>query len=107
MAFKDANGRITIDEAAAQKDIANIRAAAEHLETTVSLLAQMTNQAALFSGDSAKAITEVCINLKNQISTMIELSGKTTYFVESIVKKYEQIDRDLKKLIDGYTNNQR
>ena len=32
MAFKDANGRITIDEVAAQKDVANIHAAIRDLQ---------------------------------------------------------------------------
>ena len=45
MAFKDANGRITIDEVAAQKDIASIRAAMEHLNTADVLLTQMIHTA--------------------------------------------------------------
>ena len=51
MAFKDANGRITIDEVAAQKDISNINAALEHLLTADSLLTQMINIASEFSGE--------------------------------------------------------
>ena len=103
MAFKDANGRITIDEVAAQKDISNINAALEHLLTADSLLTQMINIASEFSGETGKAITETSHVLQKQLRALIDYSKRTTGSIDRVVSKYEQIDRELKELISNYS----
>lgn len=105
MAFRDANGRITIDEVAAQRDIANFRAAIDHLRTADTLLTQMIGIASEFSGETGKAIVEACSELQNQIRSLISYSEQTTVSIDKVIRKYEQIDRELKELINNYSQN--
>ena len=105
MAFKDANGKITIDEVAAQRDIANIRASIEHLDVVDRLLTQMIQSASEFSGDTGKAIIDSCSSLQSQIRMMRDYSDRTAISIDSIIKKYEQIDRDLRDIMNSFSQN--
>ena len=105
MAFKDANGRITIDEVAAQKDIASIRAAMEHLNTADVLLTQMIHTASEFSGETGKALIDACSELQKQIRSLNNFSENATIATDKTIKKYEQIDRELKELINNYSQS--
>lgn len=102
MAFKDANGKITIDEVAAQKDIAQIEAAVEHFESSVDMLSQIINLSTSFSGETGKAIIETTLQIQKQVKSMIDYSLKTKNAIGYVVKKYEEIDKNLKNIIDGY-----
>lgn len=106
MAFKDSNGKITIDEGAAQKDITNIKAATEHLSAANRLLTQMINIASEFSGETGKAIVDALGELQKQVNQMMDYSFNTISAINSVVKKYEQIDRELKSLINNYAQNE-
>ena len=105
MAFKDANGRITIDETAAQKDIANIKAATEHLHNADTLLTQIIKTASEFSGETGKAVVETSSELQKQVRSLISYSEASTASIDRVVRKYEQIDRELKELINSYSQN--
>ena len=105
MAFKDANGKITIDEVAAQRDISNIRAAIEHLRTADTLLTQMIHTASEFSGETGKALVDTCSELQKQIRALTDFSENTTLSIDKTVKRYEQIDRELKELINNYSQS--
>ena len=61
MAFKDENGKITIDEIAAASDIKHINEAKEHFSAAYDLLSQMINMASEFSGKTGPAIVEASI----------------------------------------------
>lgn len=101
MAFKDQNGKITIDEVAALSDIKHIKEAEVHFSTAYDLLSQMINMASEFSGKTGESIVEASRNLQKQIKAMMDASDYTTQRIHSIVKKYEQIDADLKKLMEN------
>ena len=102
MAFKDSNGKITIDEVAAAKDVANIRAAYEHLATAEKLLSQMINIASGFSGNTGKSIAQASVTLQKQVRLMMEYSDNTVKSIQYVIRKYEEIDRSLKELINSY-----
>lgn len=105
MAVKDANGRITIDEVAAQKDINAIRAAMEHLSTADNLLTYMIYMASEFSGETGKALVDTCAQLQKQIRSLNNFSENATIAIDNTIKKYEQIDRELKELINNYSQS--
>ena len=105
MAFRDANGRITIDEVAAQKDINAIRAAMEHLSTADNLLTHMIHMASEFSGETGKALVDTCAQLQKQIRSLNNFSENATIAIDKTIKKYEQIDRELKELINNYSQS--
>ena len=84
MAFRDANGVITIDDEAAAADVRNLTAAIEHFDIVLSMINQMETMTAGFKGNSLTALTVDTIN--------------------HVVEKYHAIDRQLKDLINGQQN---
>ena len=58
MAFKDANGVITIDDEAAAADVRNLSEAIEHFDIVLSMINQMETMTASFKGNSLAALTE-------------------------------------------------
>ncbi len=105
MAFKDENGRITIDEIAAKKDVNNLTLANSHLDTINSYLNEMLAESENFSGEGANSIIEMIAEFKTKIQDAIEGNKDTADFIDSIVAKYQSIDASLKETIDNSINN--
>ena len=106
MAFRDENGKITIDEIAAASDIRHIESAKEHMATALNMLTNMTNQASNFSGKTGESIVFACNKLQKQIMNTIVESEKAIDNIKQTIKKYEQIDRNLKDIIEGANINE-
>lgn len=104
MAFRDENGKITIDEIAAASDIKHIEAAKEHLKIACNLLTTMNNKAIDFSGKTGTSVSDACIALQKHINKLLEAGNVTQKNIECIVKKYERIDSDLKELVNNGGN---
>ena len=102
MAFKDANGKITIDEVAAQKDIANIRSAIQDIQAARDSLREIMYQAQSFSGKTAISIEESSLQLIKEYDKTIQQLNETVTAITSTVDKYRKIDENLK----NYINNQ-
>ena len=102
MAFKDANGKITIDEVAAQKDINDIRAAIQDLQAARDSLNEIMYQSQSFSGRTATGIEESSLQLIKEYDKMIQQLNNTVTTITNTVEKYRKIDEDLK----NYINNQ-
>ena len=105
MAFKDQNGKITIDEVAAQNDIKRIAAAEEHLRVAENYLVQMENLASDFSGKTAESIIQACQTLRSKVALMITKSEYTSTKIKYVLCKYEAIDRELKNLMNSDIGN--
>lgn len=101
MAFKDANGRITIDEVAAQKDIANIRAAIQDLQAAKDSLTEIKYQAQSFSGRTATGIEESMVQLMKEYDKMILQLNDTVETITNTVEKYKKIDQELRNYINN------
>lgn len=99
MAFKDANGRITIDEAAAQKDISNIRAAIQDLQAARDSLNEIMYQSQSFAGSTALGIEGSSRQLINEYDRLIGQLQGTVATISSTVEKYRKIDDELKNYI--------
>lgn len=99
MAFKDSNGRITIDEAAAQKDIANIRAAIQDLQAARDSLNEIMYQSQSFAGNTALGIEGSSRQLINEYDRLIGQLQSTVATISSTVEKYRKIDDELKNYI--------
>ena len=102
MAFKDSNGKITIDEIAAQKDIWNLSAALENYNSAIEKLNQISAIAAEFKGETANVISESTIIIRNDIDALVSEISESIRFINSTVNKYQQIDANLKSMIDGF-----
>lgn len=101
MAFKDENGRITIDEIAAQQDIRNLNKSKESLSTAIEHLKEIVALAAEFSGNTGTAIGETALQLQKQIQATIDSVDTTSNNIDSTIKKYQAIDAALKDAING------
>ena len=99
MAFKDANGRITIDETAVQKDIANIRAAIQDLQAARDSLNEIMYQSQSFAGSTALGIEGSSRQLINEYDRLIGQLQGTVATISSTVEKYRKIDDELKNYI--------
>ena len=95
MAFKDANGKITIDEVAAQKDIANIRSAIQDIQAARDSLREIMYQAQSFSGKTAISIEESSLQLIKEYDKTIQQLNETVTAITSTVDKYRKIDENL------------
>lgn len=102
MAYKDANGQITIDEIAAQKDLTNLSQSIESLNSAHENIVQIISFASEFKGNSAESINEGLIILKQQIEALISDITESAEYIKITVNKYQQIDSNLKTVIDSY-----
>lgn len=104
MAFRDANGVITIDDEAAAADVRNLTAAIEHFDIVLSMINQMETMTAGFKGNSLTALTESYLILRKKIEALKQDSSDTIDTINHVVEKYHAIDRQLKDLINGQQN---
>ena len=102
MAFKDSNGRITIDEIAAQKDTQNLSAAMENYNSAINQLNQIASLAAEFKGETANSISESTVLIRQEIETLVSSISESIGFINSTVSKYQQIDSNLKTIIESF-----
>lgn len=102
MAFRDENGRITIDEIAAQQDVRNLRAAVESMASVHGTLRQVDALASSFSGDTGAAIQEVALQLAARLQELMEQAQEAAGTIEATVAKYQAIDANLKETMDVF-----
>ena len=101
MAFKDSNGRITIDEIAAQRDIQNLSAAIENYNSAIQRLNQISSLTAEFKGETANTISESTLLIRQDIEKLQSAITESIGFINTTVNKYQQIDANLKSMIDS------
>lgn len=102
MAYRDESGRITIDEAAAGQDIANLCRAGETLRQAAGYLRETAAQAEEFSGGTAAAIIEVAERLAGDVQSSAERAQQAAELIGATVRKYQTIDQALKSNISGF-----
>ena len=102
MAFKDENGKITIDEVAAQNDVQALQKIGEFLSGIKSKISTIQMQTQEFQGDTGVVISEQCTNLIKQIDKLMGETEDSVHLIKNTVAKYEQIDRDLKSMIEQH-----
>ena len=101
MAFKDSNGRITIDEIAAQRDIQNLSAAIENYNSAIQRLNQISSLTAEFKGETANTISESTLLIRQDIEKLQSVITESIGFINTTVNKYQQIDANIKSMIDS------
>ena len=101
MAYRDQNGKITIDEKAAQKDIYQINMSIERLEKARKALNDLIQQSASMHGKMGSAIVEKGSGLLNDINTLIQNLYQEKKAIEQTVAKYRRIDQQVKAAIQS------
>lgn len=100
MAFRDSNGKITIDEVAAKKDINHINAAIQDLQAARDSLNEIMHQAQSFSGRTAVGMTECSARLIKEYDSLIRQLKGSADLIQNTVEKYKKIDEEVKNIIN-------
>lgn len=101
MAFKDENGRITIDESAAYNDIYNLRKSIESLTEALNMITAVEARTSDFKGKTAESLNGATSSIAKKIKAMINNTEETINFISSTVYKYQKIDEDIKNQINN------
>ena len=99
MAYYDENGKITIDEAAANADIRRIETALAQLENSKNALNALLRQASEGQGQTTNAVVEKSAQLIDKVNDMMQRLNETISFIRQTVAHYEEVDRQLKEAI--------
>lgn len=104
MPYFDENGRITIDEDAAVKDIKRLRESAQVLKDSRAAIRSMKRQAMEFHGEMSNAIVEKANEMERRQTAMIEKLEETAAYIQRVVNRYQKLDEDIKKAIQAAAN---
>ena len=101
MAYYDENGRITIDESAAQADIKRIETAIASLNNSKKAINNLIQQATSEQGQTSTAVIEKATEMRNQIDAMIARLSETASFISRTVAHYQWVDQKIKEAINA------
>ena len=101
MAYFDENGRITIDQDAAAKDIKRLRESAQVLKDSRAAIRNLKNKAGELEGQMSTAILEKAQAMDKRLTQMIDKMEETASYIQKTVNKYEQLDREIKRAIQA------
>ncbi len=100
MAFRDENGKITIDENAALNDINKLNLTISQLEQAYDLVTQINYLSTDMQGNTATVINSVSTYLMKEISDLMSYTDNTKDNITKIVNKYQAIDKKIKEIIE-------
>lgn len=101
MTLHDRNGKITIDEAAAQRDIDHLRKSCELVKQAEETMKSIEAISADFSGDSGVAIHEAGYRLMKDYDKLAAELESIMNLISSTVEKYQKMDAELKSHIQN------
>ena len=102
MAFKDQNGKITIDEVAAKSDVEKLQKSVEMLRDVMTTLDQVAARSADFKGQTGEAILRTCGAFKKRLNRIVTDMEDSQNVIRNTVARYQQIDAQLKEQITGF-----
>ena len=100
MAFLDENGKITIDEDAANTDISKIQSAQEILQVSRTALRSLVDNAGTCVGDTPEAIVSVGNEILSQLNQLDQKLSDTVEYIRYVVQVYYRKDMELKALME-------
>ena len=103
MAYKDENGKITIDDVAAGEDIRKIERAQSILQNALQSLRAAQTEGANSKGETAQAIYDKSQELINQIQRLDSNLEETTNYIRHVLAVYKAKDERIDA--DGLQNN--
>ena len=101
MAYRDMNGKVMIDEAAAQADIRQERQAEQILRRAANALQAVQNESNSFQGETAAAIGERAEQLRRQILNLISDLEDTQNYTQRVVRRYWLLDPKWKQIFES------
>ena len=101
MAYRDMNGKVMIDEAAAQADIRQERQAEQILRRAANALQAVQNESNSFQGETAAAIGERAEQLRRQILNLSSDLEDTQNYTQRVVRRYWLLDQKWKQIFES------
>lgn len=101
MVFRDGSGVITIDEAAAKRDIMKIEQAENYLEESRVKVLQMLELAEGMTGNTAAAIRDKAEEMRAEIDSLRSKLNASKQLIRSTVIRYQLVDSSLASFIGG------
>ena len=101
MAYRDMNGKVMIDEAAAQADIRQERQAEQILRRAANALQAVQNESNSFQGETAAAIGERAEQLRRQILNLISDLEDTQNYTQRVVRRYWLLGQKWKQIFES------
>lgn len=101
MAYRDMNGKVMIDEVAAQADIRQERQAEQILRRAANALQAVQNESNSFQGETAAAIGERAEQLRRQILNLISDLEDTQNYTQRVVRRYWLLDQKWKQIFES------
>ena len=101
MAYRDMNGKVMIDEAAAQADIRQERQAEQIPRRAANALQAVQNESNSFQGETAAAIGERAEQLRRQILNLISDLEDTQNYTQRVVRRYWLLDQKWKQIFES------
>lgn len=99
MAYRDASGAITIDEAVAYGDISKIRSAISYLQQSRQSINQLIGCVEPMQGQTGAAIGEKSMGLRSRVDALIANLETSAALISATVSRYQQIDAALAQAI--------
>lgn len=99
MAYRDENGKITIDDVAAGEDIRKIEQAQAILQNALQSLKAAQTEGVNSKGQTAQAIYDKSQELINQIQRLDNNLEETTNYIRHVLAVYKVKDEMLKAIM--------
>ena len=96
MAYRNFDGKITIDEDAANRDIARINQIIPRLLDAKTVLETMKAQSENTKGDTGSALMEKTTEMIGKINQQISNLEETRLLIQKTVKHYKLLDQKVK-----------
>lgn len=100
MAYHDMNGKIMIDEAAAQADIRLERDAERILRQAAQALRAVQNESNSFQGETAAAIGEKAEALRQRVLNLANDLENTQNYTQRVIRRYWLLDQRWKQTFE-------
>ena len=101
MVFRDGSGVITIDEAAAHRDIMKIEQAENYLEESRVKVLQLLELAEGMTGNTAAAIRDKAEEMRAEIDSLRSNLNASKQLIRKTVIRYQLVDSSLAAHIAG------
>lgn len=101
MAYRDRNGKITIDEYAANQDIKRLSEAVQVLKESRNAVRNLQQKAEDLRGETSVAIQNKGQEMYQKLTRMIDKLEETIAFIRKTVRYYEELDAEIKRSIQA------
>ncbi|MCR5275787.1 MAG: hypothetical protein K6E26_10580 [Clostridiales bacterium] len=100
MPYTDATGTLMIDEVAASKDIATMKAAKEKLSQAWEKMQQIISMNSDYAGPVKDSVEYTSSSFSSSIRTQMDLIEDTIRYIDHLIEHYKMIDQSVKGTIN-------